>query len=153
MHADWVAFKGKFRTTYGEGLPDNKLLAQSYLESVEERLAYSCLEADLLSLVVSLADENIRKARKPWPTRHLGLHLDSSLTIQAKRRITFSLPSNIEELRSKYKVLENFWVMAQMRKLERPQDADLSGNGQRPVGTANRRITSYRPMVGTLSLL
>ena len=82
MHAEWMALKDKFETLFGDGLPDSKLHAQSYLESFEERPADNCLEADPLSLVVSLAEENIEKTMKPEPIRRLGLHLDSSLTIE-----------------------------------------------------------------------
>ena len=43
------------------------------------------LSAETLAHVVSLQDELEQKAKHPEPTRQLGLHLDSSMTIQTKR--------------------------------------------------------------------
>ena len=82
MHAEWMALKDKFETLFGDGLPDSKLHAQSYFESFEDPPADNYLEADPLSLGMSLAEENIEKARRSEPIHRLGLHLDISLTIE-----------------------------------------------------------------------
>ena len=56
------------------------------------------------------------KAQKPEPVRTLGINLESSLTIQTRRRYVSAMPSNFEELRTKYKVITNMWLLAQMRQ-------------------------------------
>ena len=45
--------------------------------------------------------------------------------IQARRRYVSTPPSNTEELRTKYKIMTNLWLLAQMREPGRKLYADL----------------------------
>ena len=56
------------------------------------------------------------------------MHLNATLTIQTRRRYTSSLPKNLEELRQKYDVLSNCWLLGQQRQPGRAlySDVDLS---------------------------
>ena len=41
--------------------------------------------------------------------------MDSRLTIQTRRRYTSTEPTNGEELRAKYRVMSNLWLLAKQR--------------------------------------
>ena len=43
--------------------------------------------------------------------RQYGLSLDSKLTITTKRRVVASEPANEKELRDKYAILTNLWLL------------------------------------------
>ena len=86
LQVDWTTLLDRFKEKYGEHLHDNRLPSQSYYEAFEEKLSDGQLTAETLAHVVSLQEELDQKAKHPEPTRQLGLHLDSSLTIQTKRR-------------------------------------------------------------------
>ena len=83
------------------------------------------MTAEPLSHVLSLAEEKEQKEKKPDQGRQVGIHLDSTLTIQTRRRYVSSPPSNTEELRTKYKIMTNLWLLAQMREPGRKLYADL----------------------------
>ena len=70
----------------------------------------------LVASRVSAAEEEKLEASKPEISRQFGLHLDSSLTVQTKRRYVSKMPTNVEELRAKYAVMRNMWLLAQMRQ-------------------------------------
>ena len=58
----------------------------------------------------------------------MSLHLDGQLSIQTKRRFVSSAPTTPEQLRLKYKVLANCWLMGQMRQPGRHLFSDLDRN-------------------------
>ena len=66
--------------------------------------------------MISEAEEEEQRKSKPEPSRHLGINLDASLMIQTRRRYLTSMPLHSEQLRTKYKVMSNMWLMAQMRQ-------------------------------------
>ena len=45
-----------------------------------------------------------------------GLNLDATLTIQTCRRYVSTMPTGTEELRDKYRVMSNMWILAQFRQ-------------------------------------
>ena len=100
LQVDWTTLLDRFKEKYGEHLHDTRLPSQSYYEAFEEKLSDGQLTAETLAHVVSLQEELDQKAKHPEPTRQLGLHLDSSLTIQTKRRYMSHMPSSTEELRT-----------------------------------------------------
>ena len=55
----------------------------------------------------------------------MGVLLDSTLTIQTRRRFVSTAPTNTEELRTKYKIMTNMWLFAQMREPGRKLYEDL----------------------------
>ena len=126
LQVDWTTLLDRFKEKYGEHLHDNRLPSQSYYEAFEEKLSDGQLTAETLAHVVSLQEELDQKAKHPEPTRQLGLHLDSSLTIQTKRRYMSHMPSSTEQLRQKYKVMTHMWLLAQMRQPTRPLYSDLT---------------------------
>ena len=114
--ADWNSMICSFKDKYGSNIHDSRLPAQSYFDGFEERLSDGSMIAEPLTHVVSMLEEQKMKAQKPEPARTLGINLDSSLTIQTRRRYVSAMPSNFEELRTKYKVMTNMWLLAQMRQ-------------------------------------
>ena len=65
---------------------------------------------------MSLQEEEKQKALRPEPARSVGNNLDSSLSIQSQRRDMSKMPANIEELRTKYKVMVNMFLLTKMRQ-------------------------------------
>ena len=126
LQVDWTTLLDRFKEKYGEHLHDNRLPSQSYYESFEEKLSDGQLTAETLAHVVSLQEELDQKAKHPELSRQLGLHLDSSLTIQTKRRYMSHMPSSTAELRQKYKVMTYTWLLAQVRQPTRPLHSDLA---------------------------
>ena len=84
------------------------------------------MAAETLAQVISASEEENQKKNKPEPSRQLGLNLDSTLTIQTRRRYIASMPANFEELRIKYKVMNHMWLLSQMREPGRHLFADLT---------------------------
>ena len=67
------------------------------------------LRAETLDQVISMAKQEEQERLKPDPPKQFGIHLDSDLTLQTRRRFTGSAPRNTEELRAKYEVMSNMW--------------------------------------------
>ena len=86
----------QFKTPYGLNKHEAKLPSQSYDESFEERLHNGVIEAETLAHVVSLEEERERMASKPEPPTQMGLHLDSTLTLQTKKRYLSRMPADPE---------------------------------------------------------
>ena len=61
-----------------------------------------------------------------FPARQYGMHLDGKLTLQTRRRFTSTEPADVEQLRSKYTVLENMWLLGQLRQPGRAMFKDLA---------------------------
>ena len=83
----------------------------------------SMVTADWVSLLRTFRAKygnNIHPSRLP-----VGIHLDSTLTIQTRRRFVSTAPTNTEELRTKYKIMTNMWLLAQMREPGRKLYEDL----------------------------
>ena len=116
------------KARYGNDLTDDELPAQAYFEDFQERLAAGMLRAEPLDQVISQAEAEEQDRMKPEPARQYGIHLDSRLTLQTRRKCTSSNPKDIEELRAKYDVMSNLWLLAQMRQPGRVLYADLSPN-------------------------
>ena len=56
----------------------------------------------------------------------MGLHLDSMLTLLTKNKYLSRVPTDPESLRTKYRVMTNLWLLAQLRQPGRQLYADLS---------------------------
>ena len=115
----------QFQQQYGMKIHDAKLPAQTYLESFEERLHNVVIEAETLAHVVSLEEERVQIASKPKLPTQMGMHLDSTLTMQTKKRYISRVPTDPESLRAKYRVMINFWLLAQLRQRGRQLSAEL----------------------------
>ena len=126
LTADWASLIVQFKTQYGMSIHDAKLPAQSYYESFEERLHNGIIEAETLAHVVSLADEREQIASKPEPPFQMGMHLDATLSLQTKKKYMSTMPTNTESLRTKYRIMTNLWLLAQLRQPGRPLYADLT---------------------------
>ena len=103
LEGDWGNLKLAFKIKYGKQIHPSRLPAQSYQEAYEEKLANTIWEAETLAHVISLQEEEKQKGLRPEPVRSVGIHLDSSLSTQTQRRFMAKMPTNIEELRTKYK--------------------------------------------------
>ena len=69
---------------------------------------------------LSIQEKESQRALKPEPSRQLGLHLDATLTTQTRRRYMSTMPTTTEELRDKYAIMSNMWLLAQLRQLVTP---------------------------------
>ena len=100
LEGDWVslirAFKVKFGKTFTH--PGYRLKATTNHPRKNFRILLG--RAEPLTHVVSLQEEERQKALRPEPARSVGIHLDSSLSIQTQRRFMSSVPTTIEDLRS-----------------------------------------------------
>ena len=119
LEGDWANMIRAFKLKYGQQIHPSRLPAQSYFEAYEERLANTTWKAETLAHVVSLQEEESQKALRPEPSRSVGIHLDSSLSIQTQRRFMAKMPTNVEELLTKYKVMANMFLLAKMRQPSR----------------------------------
>ena len=113
---DWNSVMKKFKKTYGSDLCENELPAQSYYEEFKQSLAEGSLEAERLRDVVSEEEAQEPRKLKADPARQYGMHLDGKLTLQTRRTFTSVEPANQEQLRAKYTVLQNMWLLAQLRQ-------------------------------------
>ena len=84
------------------------------------------LEAERLDQVVNVLEERAELAKTPHVAKHLGIHLDSSLSIQTRRRFKSVLPATTEELRMKFSVISNLWLLSKMRQPSRQIFADFT---------------------------
>ena len=126
LEPDWASLMDAFKNKFGSHIPPSALPAQSYFESFEEMLANGTLKAVTLAHVVSAKEQELQDEARPEPSRQMGLHLDSTLTIQTKRRYMSAMPSSTEELRLKYRIMSNCWLLAQMRQPARHLFSDLT---------------------------
>ena len=118
---DWASMWFQFKTQHGLNIHEVKLPSKSYCESLEERLHNGVIEAETLAHAVSLEEEREQMASKPEPPTQMGLHLDSTLTLQTKKRYLSGMLT-----RTKYRVMTNLWLLAQLRQPGRQLHADLS---------------------------
>ena len=126
LEPDWASLMESFKIKFGSHIPSSSLLAQSFFESFEEVLANSTMKAVTLAHVVSTKEQEDQEDAQPEPSRQMGMHLDSTWTIQTRRRYVSSMPTTTEGLRQKYRILTNCWLLAQMRQLARHLFSDLT---------------------------
>ena len=127
LEGDWANMIRAFKLKYGKQIHPSRLPAQSYYEAYEEKLANTTWRAETLAHVTSLQEEK-QKALRPEPSRSVGIHLDSSLSIQTQRRFVAKMPTNIEDLRTQYKVMATMFLLAKMRQPSRHLYKDLEVN-------------------------
>ena len=113
---DSTSILPEFKKKYGAHISDDRLPAQSMFESLTEKLADGTFKAEPLSHVVSLFEEEQQEHKKPETTRQYNLQLDSRLTITTKRRHLSTEPTDEKGLSTKYAVLTNLWLLAQVRQ-------------------------------------
>ena len=128
LSADWNQLLAAFKQKHGQHLHDTVLPAQQYAEAFEEMLSDGNLRAESLNQVVSVAEQEEQEQNKAEPQRHMSLHLDGQLSIQTERRFVSSVPTTPEQLRFKYKIRANCWLMGQMRQPGRHLFSDLDRN-------------------------
>ena len=122
---DWTSVVVQFKKKYGSDLQDEELPSQAYYEDFQERLSAGMLRAESLDQVINMAEAEEQERQKPDPPKQFGIHLDSKLTLQTRRRYTGTAPKNTEELRAKYEVMSNMWLLAQLRQPGRSLFSDL----------------------------
>ena len=112
---DWTSVMVQFKTKYGTNLKEEELPAQGYFEEFQEKLATGMLHAEPLDQIISQAEAEDQDRKKP-ELRQNWIHLNASLTTQTRRRYTSTPPANLEDLRAKYEVLSNCWLLDQQRQ-------------------------------------
>ena len=122
---DWTSMMLAFRNKFGKHIPDEKLPAQSNYEAFADKLAIGALKAEPMAMVVSAFDKEQQEKNKPEPVRQYGLSLDSKLTLTTKKRIVSSEPANEKDLRDKYAIMTNMWLLGQMKQPGRSIYRDL----------------------------
>ena len=111
-----VQKRSSVNSKYRTNLQQEELPAQACFEEFREKLAAGMLQAEPLDQVIPQAEAEEQDRKKPDPPRQYGMHLNATLTNQTRRRYTSSLPKNLEELRQKYDVLSNCWLLGQQRQ-------------------------------------
>ena len=124
----WTSVMVKFKAKYGSNLQEEELPAQAYFEEFQEKLSAGMLQAEPLDQVISQAEAEEQDRKKPDPPRQYGMHLNATLTIQTRRRYSSTMPKNIEELRQKYDVLSNGWLLGQQRQPGRALYSDVDSS-------------------------
>ena len=110
LKCDWISLMTRFGDQHGDNIHESRLPAQSYFENFEEALSDGSLEAERLDQVVNVLEERAELAKTPHAAKHLGIHLDSSLSIPTRRRFKSVLPATTEALRMKFSVMSNLWL-------------------------------------------
>ena len=118
LKCDWISLRTRFGDQHGDNVHESRLPAQSYFENFEEALSDGSLEAERL--------DRAELAKTPHTAKHLGIQLDSSLSIQTGRRFKSVLPATTEALRMKFSVMSNLWLLSKMRQPSRPIFADFT---------------------------
>ena len=106
LSMDWNSLMEKFRVTFGPDLCDNELPVSPRVASKRTRF----------SEVVSEEEAQEQRKAKPDPARQYGMHLVGKLALQSRRRFSSVEPTNQEQLRAKYTVLQNMWLLARLRQ-------------------------------------
>ena len=125
---DWTSVVVQFKKKFGSDLQDEELPSQFYYEEFQERLSAGMLRAEPLEQVISMAEAEQQDSQRPDPPRQYGIHLNAQLTLQTRKRYSSVAPKNFEELRLKYEVMGNMWLLAQLRQPGRSVFADLEPN-------------------------
>ena len=112
------------------------------------------LEAERLRDVASEKEAQEQRKLKADPARQCGMHLDGTLTLQTRRKFTSSEPSNQEQLRAEHTVLQNMWLLAQLRQPGRSLYKDLTrsdvlGSLETPAQPERISTTARRLMVSS----
>ena len=109
---DWNTLLAAFKAKCGKHIHEFELTSQSFFAAAKKNWLMACSQFETLSQMFSVADESKETARKPEQSRHLGLNLDSTLSVQTRRRFITSSPTTIEDLRTEC----NLWLLAQVRQ-------------------------------------
>ena len=108
-----------FKLKYGKQIHPSRLPAQSYYKAYEEKLANTSWKVETLPHVISLQEEDKQKSLRPEPSRSVGIHLDSSLSIQTQRWLLAKMPTNVEEATYKMQINGNHVPPREMRQPSR----------------------------------
>ena len=71
LKCDWISLMTRFGDLHGDNV---------HFENFEEALSDGSLEAERLDQVVNVLEERAELAKTPHTAKHLGIHLDSSLS-------------------------------------------------------------------------
>ena len=104
----------RFGDQHGDNIHETRLPAQW------------SFEAERLDQVLNVVEERAELAKTPNAAKHLGIHLDASLTMQTRRRFHSVLPATTEALRLKFSVVSNLWLFAKVRQPARQIFADFT---------------------------
>ena len=111
---DWNSLMIQYTAKFGADLCEEDLPAQSYFEEFEERLAGGRISKLSVSaewcpkkkLICNVAVSQTQQGSTAC------IWMDGRLTLQTRRRFTSTEPRNIEQLRAKFSVMENLWLLA-----------------------------------------
>ena len=123
LEPDWASHMDFFQEQVRQPYPDQRSHSSS--------LANGTLKGITLAHVVSAKEQEAEDEARPEPSRQMGLHLDSTLTIQMKRRYMSAMLSSTEELRQKIPHYDQLLVArsnaaASPASLLRPYSARIS---------------------------
>ena len=90
-----------------------------------EQLAGGVLRAEAPSHIISQFEAEEQQKDEPDPPWQNGVHLNSRLTLQTRRRFTSTSPRNFHESQAKDEVTSHVWRLAQQRQPGRPLFAEL----------------------------
>ena len=125
LPSEWVKILKTFKDKYGQRIPEYCRPAQCYFEVFVEEVNEGRLRAETLAQVISLEEEEAQERSKPEHPKQLHLTLKANLTLQTRRRFISQMPTSVEQLRTKYQVLSNLWLLAKLRQPGRALYRDL----------------------------
>ena len=85
--ANWISLIRTFQAKYGNNIHPSRLPAQTYFDGSEERLTDGTMIAELLSHVISPAEEKEQKERLPEEARQVGI----TWTARSRSRLAVAL--------------------------------------------------------------
>ena len=116
-----------FKQKIGMTTHECRLPNQTYCENSEEKLHDGRVKPEPQAQEISLAEESKHEMTKPEVLKTLGLlYVNCTLSIQSKKRHMSAMPFCVEELRQKYDVRTNIWLLVQMRHPNPKLHSDLS---------------------------
>ena len=110
LAADWEVVVTGFKKRFCKNLNDSELSGRSLYEAFEEKLLEGRLKPESLAHVISTADEEDQASKNPEAVRQVGLHLDSTVTIQTLKRLMSKMLTSMEERRTMHKILHVRYV-------------------------------------------
>ena len=99
LEIDWASLMDALKKKYGSHILASTPPTQSHPESSEETIPNDTLKAVTLGHAVSAKEQEQQEEAKPELQRQMGMPVDSTLTIQTKRRYMSTMPTSTEDLR------------------------------------------------------
>ena len=122
LPSEWVKILKCFKEKCGQGIPESALPAQCCFEAFEEKINEGRFRAETLAQVISLEEEEAQERSKP---EHPKSDSGGTFNFADTSPIHLVDAQTVEQLRTKYQVLSNMWLLAKLRQPGRTLCRDL----------------------------